>query len=879
MTNFSYISVSKILADDSLTNWPMRLTTNKALQAGIIVIVLAIVAVLFVSIRQSQRVRDTSNLVSHTQEVLFHIQRVVLFGLDNETGARGFALTADNKFLEPVTRSKKDIYDELNLLRKLISDNPVQKVAIDSLNIYLDKRVEYSEQTIILRQQKGLDAAVARIKTGVGKYYTDQIRRIGSSMQEEENGLLEKRKKRNEQNISQLSLLLYSTLAVVFALGIYIINRVGADMTRQKQAEEKVRESEQLFSTLFYKSPIMKAIAEAPSVRYIDVNDAYAEFLGYPKTEIIGKTSLELKMLVHPDERVRILHELEKNDFVRNAETQLRAKDGTERWISTSIDKLSLYGKECYLIALIDITDRKLFEKKLLKLSQELEQKVQERTQQIKESEKRYRYLFENNPMPMWVIDLETFRFLDVNEMAVLQYGYSRKEFLSMTALDIRPEKEVELFKQSDHSFDGNAANYRKGVWNHRKKDGTIILAEIIAHEIIFDGKQARFILSNDITEKRKAEEKLIRSEELYRSLFENMLHGFAYCRAIFEDDRLQDYVYLAVNSEYESITGLKDITGKKVSEVMPGLLAADPEYAAIITRVLLTGKPEKFETWVAALGKWLSISLYSPEHGYFVGLADNITERKLAEQRGKRLNEELEKRVVSRTEELRKSNDELEAFSYSVSHDLRAPLRGIIGFSAMLEEDYGPQLDDGAKRVIAIIKNNTSRMGQLIDDLLGFSRMSRHNIVKTDINTAAMVSEIVQEMDDLSRSPRIDWVIHPLPGVRGDANIIRQVWINLISNAVKYSKDISDPRIEIGSFPSEGNTGFFVRDNGVGFDAQYTNKLFKVFQRLHSAQEFEGTGVGLAIVEKIISKHGGKVWAEAEVGKGATFYFNLPAT
>ena len=728
----------------------MRLTTNKTLKAGIVVVILAIVAVLFVSIRQSQRVRDTSKLVSHTQEVILHIQKLVLFGLDNETGARGYALSGESKFLEPITRSKKDISDELAFLKKLTIDNPVQQTAIDSFKIYLEKRIDFSEQTVALRQQKGLEAAAAMVMTGEGKFYTDQIRRLGDAMQQEENRLLEKRKSQNEKTVSQLSILLYGTLAVVFFLGVYVINRVTSD-----------------------------------------------------------------------------------------------------------------------------ITERKLFEEQLLKLSQDLELKVRERTDEIKTSEKKYRYLFENNPMPMWVMDLETFAFLDVNEMAVLQYGYSRDEFLSMTAMDIRPEKDRELFKNLDHSFASSADNYKKGIWDHRKKDGSIIQVEIIAHKILFEGRPARFILANDITERKKAEEKLIKSEEMYRNLFENILHGFAYCKAIFEDDKLKDYIYLTVNKEYEELTGLKDLVGKKVSELVPDLPGRDPEYAEIVKRVVQTGKPERFETWVEPLGKWFSISMYSPENGYFVSLTDDITERKQAEQKIKKINEELEQRVISRTEELKKSNDELEAFSYSVSHDLRAPLRGIIGFAAILEEEYAPQLDDEAKRVITIIKKNTTKMGQLIDDLLGFSRMSRQTIVKSDINTDAMVSDVVKELDGLKN---IDWKIQPLPGIMGDANTIRQVWVNLISNAIKYSRNASKPVIVIGSLPGTDNTTFFVKDNGVGFDSQYKNKLFKVFQRLHTVEEFEGTGVGLAIVEKIISKHGGKVWAEGEQDKGATFYFSLPA-
>ncbi len=240
-----------------------------------------------------------------------------------------------------------------------------------------------------------------------------------------------------------------------------------------------------------------------------------------------------------------------------------------------------------------------------------------------------------------------------------------------------------------------------------------------------------------------------------------------------------------------------------------------------------------------------------------------------------------LEKKVSERTAQLSERtaqlesvNKELEAFSYSVSHDLRAPLRGIIGFSTILEEEFASKMDDEAKRITAIIKNNTLKMGNLIDDLLSFSKMGRQQIVKTKVEMNEMVNEIVTESG--IKNDRIKWAIGSLPVVHADQNTIRQVWINLISNAIKYSGKNKHPKIEIGSFKQGNETVFFVKDNGVGFDEKYKEKLFRVFQRLHRATEFEGTGVGLAIVDKIISKHGGKVWAEAAVDKGASFYFSL---
>lgn len=227
--------------------------------------------------------------------------------------------------------------------------------------------------------------------------------------------------------------------------------------------------------------------------------------------------------------------------------------------------------------------------------------------------------------------------------------------------------------------------------------------------------------------------------------------------------------------------------------------------------------------------------------------------------------------------DELKKSSSEMEAFTYSVSHDLRAPLRGIIGFTAILEEDYASKLDDEARRITSVIRQNTLKMGHLIDDLLAFSRTGKQELVKTKVNTKSLVNDTIEEfMQDKDRSG-IAWDVRSLPPVNADVNTLRQVWVNLISNAIKYSSHRPDPHIEIGSYFQDAHAVFYVRDNGVGFDEQYKHKLFKVFQRLHSAEEFEGTGVGLALIEKIVARHGGKVWAEGKTGEGACFYFSLP--
>lgn len=241
------------------------------------------------------------------------------------------------------------------------------------------------------------------------------------------------------------------------------------------------------------------------------------------------------------------------------------------------------------------------------------------------------------------------------------------------------------------------------------------------------------------------------------------------------------------------------------------------------------------------------------------------------------RVQEELEKKVQERTIELQSTNKELEAFSYSVSHDLRAPLRVISGYAAILKEEYEPQLDAEAKRLIDLIIANTKTMGQLIDDLISFSMMSRKKTNYHTIDMKLLAESCLKGVLENNKTVSYNVTVAGLPACYGDGNLLKQVWMNLISNAVKYSSKQPDPKIEIDSMEDSALNTYYIRDNGIGFDMQYATKLFSVFERLHGNTEFEGTGIGLALVKSILSKHNGKVWAESMPGKGATFYFSIP--
>ena len=239
-------------------------------------------------------------------------------------------------------------------------------------------------------------------------------------------------------------------------------------------------------------------------------------------------------------------------------------------------------------------------------------------------------------------------------------------------------------------------------------------------------------------------------------------------------------------------------------------------------------------------------------------------------------LNEDLEQRVIDRTAELKAANDELEAFTYSVSHDLRAPIRHIDGFARMLADRQEAGLDEESLRLLGVIRNSSLKMGTLIDDLLTLSRLGRQAIQKTDVDFDAMVSDVWEELTSDVDSSRITFRAEPLPPAHGDARLLRQVWVNLLGNALKYSARKENPEIIVESFDVDDKPWYRVKDNGAGFDSKYADKLFGVFQRLHRSDEFSGTGVGLAIVHRIISKHGGSVQGRGEVDRGAVFEFTL---
>lgn len=665
-----------------------------------------------------------------------------------------------------------------------------------------------------------------------------------------------------------------------------------------EKLESRARVSEEMYGTLM-RGASDAIILSDRNVAIIEANPRAEQLAGRPLSELVGRRLSDLVTTAQRADVERLVGELNVDRNMRWADFVVERRDGSGVEVEASLSLVDVQGRELVFALLRDVTEKRHAERRAVA--------QHEITQILAEagtlSEAAPRLLgamcatlgWEQGVF--WQVDRETNGLvrlgtwdatcpgepdhaappLGVVTDPVIGIAGRVRESRSATwisdaagegaaardsgAADEGPRTAVGFPIVSDDRILGVVALLSRKT---RKPDD-----DLLGNLSSFGSQIGQFV------ERRRAEEALRESEERYRSIFEQARDVIL---TVGSDRRCS-----SVSPSVEETTGWKpsEFAGRLLRdffhpEDLPGAFDVFERATSgqvsrpIDIRVLRkSGDYIDMGLSVTPLRRGNEIEL--------LVLARDITERKRAEAEIRRLNASLEARVLLRTAQLEAANRDLEAFSYSVSHDLRAPLRAIHGFSSILVESQALRLDTEGLHALDVIRQNARRMAQLIDDLLEFSRLGRREVRRSPVELSSLVESIWKELLAIDHGPPAELRLHPLPAVQGDPVLLRQVMENLLSNALKFSSKRETRVVEVGCVEEDGETVFFVRDNGAGFDMRYADKLFGVFQRLHGPSEFEGTGIGLALVKQIVESHGGRVRAVSEVDAGATFFFTLP--
>jgi PAS domain S-box-containing protein len=691
------------------------------------------------------------------------------------------------------------------------------------------------------------------------------------------------------------------------------------ELAERKRAEQALRESEEKFRTIIEQAAEGFVIVDE-NCTIIEWNRAQERIGGLKREQVLGQPYYDVQFqLVTPERRTPERYEYiramalqaartgQSPLFNQVVEAEICRPDGQRASVQQIIFPIKTSHGHRVASMSLDITERKRTEKAL------------------RANEEKFSKAFHTSPDSININRLSDGLYLEINDGFSQLTGYTPEDVAGKTSLEIsiwaNPDDRARLAQELRQK--GEVANLEA---QFRLKDGSIKTGLMSATRIEVNGEPCILSITRDISERKRAQDAILRQLAL-DELLTRLLTRFATCS--------HDEVNASINIGLQEIAEFTGSDHAYIVVMREDRLAYSVAYEWCAPHVspaahnlqniplgtrlwseskLLAGEtirinsiddyfPAEWENTQSDGAQSvlaMPISSQSPSIAGFIGLhahahqitwqdsdvthlkmvgdaIANLLERQHAEEKARQLNAELEQRVIERTAELEAANQELEAFSYSVSHDLRAPLRGVDGYARYLQEDYGANLPQEANEMLSQIRNSAQRMNQLINDLLNFSRLSRIPLSKKWVEMDVLVQQALRTLSHEQRDRPVEIVAGELPACQGDPDLLLQVWINLLSNALKYTRPRPIARIEVGARTgAKGETVYSVIDNGVGFDMRYADKLFGVFQRLHRADEFEGSGVGLALVQRILQRHGGHIWAEARLGEGAAFYFTV---
>lgn len=639
------------------------------------------------------------------------------------------------------------------------------------------------------------------------------------------------------------------------------------DISERKNAEVALRESEEKYRTIFENTGTAGILVEDDTTISL-VNSEFEHLSGYSREEIEGKMSWTRFPVPEDLDLMSKQHKLRRENHdvaLKQYEFRFVKRSGDIRNVWLTIDVIP--GTQKSIASLLDITERKQIE------------------QALRESEEKFSKIFYSSPVPITISRVSDGCYVDANDAFIKRMGFNKDEVLGHTSVDlgiwVNPAEREEMIR-SLHE-EKIVSNYET---QFNTKTGDVGTSLLFREIIELAGEKYYIGTSLDITDRKKAEDEL----KITKLLLEQTLEQSPIPMVLVS---MPDALIRIANQACKRFLGVED----EPSIINTPLKNYKPSYQDFD----LEGRPSNLEDLPLALSlrgvrtegeeryiirkdgtiryELVNSTPIFDDNGKIIAgylVLIDITDRKKAEEEIKRLNEELEMRVQKRTEQLEMANKELESFAYSISHDLRAPLRAIDGFGSALQEDYQNLFDDQAKNYIVRIRTNSQKMSTLIDDLLNMSRVVRKEIDKKEVDLSKIAEETYSELTEFIGNRKIEFRLSGQMIDFADPQLIKLCFQNLLDNAIKFSRSKRKTIIEFGYKTKAGRKVYYIKDNGVGYNEKYAGKLFGVFQRLHSQEEFPGTGVGLATVQKIIHKHGGKIWAESELNKGATFYFTL---